>query len=568
MNILREIVGSTRQALALSVLAALWPLYPVAAETTAAAELPVVIEQANQVEAIQLLDSVALQELVGPIALYPDDLVAIVLPGATYPLQIVQAARFLDALEEDPDLRPDESWDDSVVALLNYPEALKLLDSDLDWTWQLGNAVLNQQDDVVAAIAQFRDRAFTAGNLTSDDKQSVTMEQGAIEITPVDPQVVYVPYYEPAQVVVVQRTPVYYYYPDPYPLYYYPYPAYYSFNSGFFWGVTTAFTIGWYNHNLYVHYPYYPSHRYYSYNYYPHHYLRSHSSHRDHSGSHRYGDNRRHAEGDRWRSSNRAGTRPVRWAGAANTRNNAASVADRQRSRSGEQISASYRTALAEKPSIRRINSDEKGMSRSSDANRRDVYPGRSLSRTSANSDQSGDRQVSAARPFNTRSANRDTHTGPSDAGRLETRRSSQANALAPRNLQSDRRQTKARENNARVVNKSESGVRKVSERTTYSEGGAGATASSNRNASTQRSVVRTVRPREVVRSTPAAAYAPTPASVVQRQQAPSKVTPVIAPTPADSRTSTVTAKAAEAGRGYSAENRSSIRNMSRGREN
>ena len=123
-------------------------------------------------EDIPLLEQSELQDLVGPIALYPDDLLAIVLPASTYPLQLVQAQRFLQALENDPSLVPDEEWDDSVVALLNYPEVVDLLNEDLDWTWRLGEAVVAQQADVVAAVESFRDRAYAAGNLRRDRNRS------------------------------------------------------------------------------------------------------------------------------------------------------------------------------------------------------------------------------------------------------------------------------------------------------------------------------------------------------------------------------------------------------------
>src|SRR5262245_11032691 len=94
-----------------------------------------------------LLGADDLAELVGPIALYPDDLVAIVLPASTYPLQVVQAARFLEDRKKNPKLEADKNWDDSIVALLNYPEAVKLMNDDLDWTWKLGDAVINQRAD-------------------------------------------------------------------------------------------------------------------------------------------------------------------------------------------------------------------------------------------------------------------------------------------------------------------------------------------------------------------------------------------------------------------------------------
>ena len=81
-----------------------------------------------------ILSSSDLEVLVGPIALYPDDLLAIVLPASTYPLEIVQAARFLEQLESDSSLEPNDDWDDSVVALLNYPEVVRMMDEDIDWT--------------------------------------------------------------------------------------------------------------------------------------------------------------------------------------------------------------------------------------------------------------------------------------------------------------------------------------------------------------------------------------------------------------------------------------------------
>lgn len=217
------------------------------------------------------LDQSELENLVGRIALYPDDLLAIVLPASTYPLQIVEAARFLEALEKDPSLKPDDDWDDSVVALTNYPEVVRMMNEDLDWTWKLGEAVVAQQTDVIKSIESFRDRAYAAGNLKSDDFQKVTGDGGgAIEITPAQDDVIYVPYYEPERVVVYQPRPVYYYYPRSYPVYYYPYPANYVFPCDYFWGVTTAFTIGWYAHDLNVfHYSYY-GHPYYGHAYWNH----------------------------------------------------------------------------------------------------------------------------------------------------------------------------------------------------------------------------------------------------------------------------------------------------------
>ena len=189
---------------------------------------------APDVAAESPLSGAELEVLVGPIALYPDDLLAIVLPASTYPLEIVQAARFLEAFDNDSTLEPDESWDESVIALLNYPEVIHLLNDDIDWTWKLGEAVISQQADLVAAVEAFRDRAYAAGNLKSDEYQTVSSDEGIIEIVPIEDDIIYVPYYEPEHVVIQQAQPVYHYYPRSYPVYYYPYPTGYAFSSGYF----------------------------------------------------------------------------------------------------------------------------------------------------------------------------------------------------------------------------------------------------------------------------------------------------------------------------------------------
>ena len=250
-----------------------------------------------------------LEELVAPVALYPDELLAIVLPAAAYPLQIVQAARFLEELKKDDSLQPDEAWDESIVALLNYPEVIELLNNDLEWTWKLGEAVLNQESEVIEAVEAFRDRAMLAGNLATDEHQPVNNDGGTIEIIPADPEVIYVPYYEPRQVVVYQPYPVYHYYPNPYPVYYYPYPVGYHFSAGFFWGITTAFTIGWHSHHLNVHLWSYYSHPYYGHTYY----RRNHYYHNPYQRDriHRQARSGRHDGDHRWQPGRRHGSRPV-----------------------------------------------------------------------------------------------------------------------------------------------------------------------------------------------------------------------------------------------------------------
>ena len=95
------------------------------------------------------MPSEELAKLVGPIALYPDDLVAIILPASTNPLQLVQADRFLDKRKADPKLPVDDKWDDAVKSLLNYPDVVKMMSGDLDWTSALGEAVVADQGAVL-----------------------------------------------------------------------------------------------------------------------------------------------------------------------------------------------------------------------------------------------------------------------------------------------------------------------------------------------------------------------------------------------------------------------------------
>jgi hypothetical protein len=175
-----------------------------------------------------------LAKLVGPIALYPDDLVAIILPASTNPLQLVQADRYLDKRKADPKLPVDDRWDDPVKSLLNYPDVVKMMSADLDWTAALGEAVVADQGAVIEAVQAFRRKAKAAGSLKSDDKQVVKVEQETVYIEPADPQVIYVPQYNPTTVIVQSAPPVYY--PTPYPSYYYPYPPGAALAAGVIWG--------------------------------------------------------------------------------------------------------------------------------------------------------------------------------------------------------------------------------------------------------------------------------------------------------------------------------------------
>src|SRR6185369_13224347 len=112
----------------------------------------------------------------------------------------VQADRFLDKRKSDPKLAINENWDDSVKALVNYPDVVKKMSTDLDWTTDLGEAVVADQKGVMDAIQVFRRKAQSVGNLKSDDKQKVEVEKEIITIVPANPEVIYVPQYNPITV--------------------------------------------------------------------------------------------------------------------------------------------------------------------------------------------------------------------------------------------------------------------------------------------------------------------------------------------------------------------------------
>ena len=215
---------SHKSALLLALVASAFAL-PVSAQAPAAPVAAAAAPAAN-----------AMDDLVGRIALYPDDLVAVILPASTSPLQIVQADRWLEKRKTDPKLPIDDKWDDAVKTLLNYPEVVKMMSNDLDWTSALGEAVVADQGAVLDGVQSFRRRAQAAGNLKSDDKQVVKAEKEIIIIEPANPEVIYVPQYTPSTVITYGVAPVYGYYPAPYPSYYYPYPPGAALATGLIWG--------------------------------------------------------------------------------------------------------------------------------------------------------------------------------------------------------------------------------------------------------------------------------------------------------------------------------------------
>ena len=239
----------------------------------AAASLPVAAQQPAPTQAPPpsqtdqtLLKPEQLEALVAPIALYPDALLANMLAAATYPLEVVEADRWIkenktlkgDALKTAVDKK---GWDDSVKALTATPSVLDMMSDKLDWTKDLGDAMLAQQADLMDAIQRLREKARSNNKLSTTKQQKVTVEQQegrqVIVIEPTDPNAMYVPYYEPATVYGTWP------YAD-YPPYYFGYPSYIGAGvvaAGIAFG--TAWAIGrwgnywgggcnWGNRNVYV----------------------------------------------------------------------------------------------------------------------------------------------------------------------------------------------------------------------------------------------------------------------------------------------------------------------------
>ena len=198
-----------------------------------------------------LLSPDQLQNLVGRIALYPDDLLGLMLPAATTPLDIVKGQHFLEKYKQDKNLKPDPSLSQPVLNLLAYPEVVSFMNDDLDWTQALGEAVIAQQPDVLQAIQIFRRKAQDAGNLKTDDKQVVVDQPDAVKIVPAKQEVVYVPQYQPSAAVVQQPVPAVTYSSTAYPNYYVPGAAAAAATTGYVAGAATAYGLNWANGAVY-----------------------------------------------------------------------------------------------------------------------------------------------------------------------------------------------------------------------------------------------------------------------------------------------------------------------------
>lgn len=200
-----------------------------------------------------------LDQMMAPIALYPDSLLSQILMAATYPFEVVQAARWSRA---NPNLNGDEAvrsveqadWDPSVKSLVAFPQILMLMDERLDWMQRLGDAFLAQQAQVMDTVQKLRQAAYAAGILRSTDQIRVDQQDQMVTIEPAYPQTVYVPYYDPNMV----YGP--WWWPEYPPVYWAPWPGYFvrpGFQAGFAWGIGIPvyrdFFFGafdWHRHNV------------------------------------------------------------------------------------------------------------------------------------------------------------------------------------------------------------------------------------------------------------------------------------------------------------------------------
>jgi len=186
-----------------------------------------------------------LDQMLAPIALYPDALLSQVLMAATYPLEVVEAARWSRAhpgLQGDEAVRAvqDREWDPSVKSLVAFPQLLQRMDEKLEWTKQLGDAFLAQEAQVMDAVQDLRRKARAAGQLAPDERVHVVEDGGTIVIEAANPRVVYVPYYDPW---VVYGPWWWSAYP---PVVWAPWPGYVVYRPGFWWGVGIHISTGFF----------------------------------------------------------------------------------------------------------------------------------------------------------------------------------------------------------------------------------------------------------------------------------------------------------------------------------
>jgi hypothetical protein len=247
-NIGRGIMRFASARIAAQVLALLLVVAPGLALAQPASPAP----DARPPVATQMLPQDQLDALLAPIALYPDQLLSQILMASTYPLEVVEAARFV---QQNPGLKGNalddalktKNWDPSVQSLAAFPQVLTMMNDKLDWTQQLGDAFLANQQEVMDTAQSLRARARSAGNLRSTPQQRVIDEDSAIVIEPAQPDYVYVPVYNPLVIYGPWWAPAYrpwYWYPPSI----YGYPAIGAIGVGIVWGSAWAISFnhwGW-----------------------------------------------------------------------------------------------------------------------------------------------------------------------------------------------------------------------------------------------------------------------------------------------------------------------------------
>jgi len=252
-------------------------------------------QDSGQPEQTDRFSEAELAQMLAPIALYPDSLIAQILMASTYPLELVEAERWLrqnNTLQGDKldDALQQQNWDPSIKTLCHFPDVLFALSDKLDQTRKLGDAFLSQQDDVMNTIQTLRRKAEEQGNLRTTEQQKVIDDNNIISVEPTDPYEVYVPAYDPYYVYGTWGYPSY-------PPWYWYYPA--GLISGAFIAFTTPFFIGldlflwpwfdWHGHHVYSDYYYYDRHH-------------DHDRHHDrHSGDHYWQHDPTHRRGVAYR---------------------------------------------------------------------------------------------------------------------------------------------------------------------------------------------------------------------------------------------------------------------------
>ena len=233
------------------------------------------IQAEDSNESIEPFSQAELEQILAPIALYPDTVLSHILVASTYPLEVIQAERWT---KQNPDVNAsdaveavdDKEWDPSVKALVAFPKVLERLSENLEWTQKLGDAFLQDEEKVIASVQSLRRRAYESGNLDKMDKVSVKHEQQSIIIEPIEREVVYVPYYDTRVVYGPWHwshyPPVYWHRPH------YAGHHYASHHSPFYWGPRVHISFGfffssfhWYDHHV-VRIPrhHYRPHHYYN----------------------------------------------------------------------------------------------------------------------------------------------------------------------------------------------------------------------------------------------------------------------------------------------------------------